>query len=64
LFTDVLGAFVSPMHAAGIGLAPETWTSGPSVKGAAAASAESVSAARKMPASAARSLRRKDLTSP
>jgi hypothetical protein len=65
LFTDVLDAFVSPMHAAGIGLAPETWTSGPELNGAAVApcGAESVAVARNAAASNARGLSPKDLTS-
>jgi hypothetical protein len=66
LFTDVLDAFVSPMQAGGIGLAPDTWTSGPSLNGAADApgNAASVSVTRQSAASAARGLNPKDLTSP
>src|SRR5919109_4517461 len=53
------------MHAAGIGLAPETWTSGPELNDAAVApcGAASARAVRNAAASTARGLRPKDLTS-
>jgi hypothetical protein len=65
LFTDVLDAFVSPMQAAGMGLAPDTCTSGPELKGAADApwSAASVNVAMQSNATTARGLSPKDLTS-
>src|SRR5205823_6171890 len=57
--TDVLGAFASPIQAAGIGLAPETWTNGAELNGAADApcTAGNVRTARQRIARTARQLR-------
>jgi hypothetical protein len=46
LFTDVLDAFVPPMQAAGMGLAPDTWTSGPELNGDADAPGQNVNRSR------------------